>query len=425
MTNYENLLKDLKASLPKSNGAAIPLNTEISYEYPVPEGVPGQALELLESTPKIFTPLKIGSLTIPNRIGVSPMAQYAADKGAATEYHKVHYGAFAQRAPGLIVVESTSVQEFGRASAYDLGLWNDQLAESFKPLTSFVHAQAGRIGIQLNHSGRKSLAVPYYVSFEKFDDRFDPSELIGPSPIKYRQNGRIPTPRELTVAEIKDLVKSFGAAAKRAATISNFDFVEIHGAHGYIISEFLSKVSNQRTDQYGGSFENRTRFLVEVIDEIKSQVPPNFPVLIRIHGSDLHKDNPDTWTDDDATKLATLIADKVDLIDVSAGGNDATAERSEKPFGPYVPFAEKIKKAVGNRTLVSTVCKLHDPERVNKLIEDGIIDMAFVGSPFIVNPGLVYDWADKLGVKTHSIRSHFIRNPPFQEMMEYVKSTFQ
>ncbi|CAH6721814.1 probable NADPH dehydrogenase [[Candida] jaroonii] len=423
--NYESLIKDLNNSLPKSNGGDIPLNAEISYQYPVPEGVPGQALDLSESTPKIFTPLKIGSLTIPNRIGVSPMAQYSADHGSATDYHKVHYGAFAQRAPGLIVVESTSVQEFGRASAYDLGLWNDKLAESFKPLTEFVHAQAGRIGIQLNHSGRKSLAVPYYISFEKFDDNFDKSKLIGPSPIEYRKNGRIPVPKELTVPEIKDLVKSFGSAAKRAATISNFDFVEIHGAHGYIISEFLSKISNQRTDQYGGSFENRTRFLVEVVDEIKSQVPPNFPIFIRIHGSDLHEGAPNAWTDDDAAKLADLIADKVDLIDVSAGGNDANADRSSATFGPYVPIAEKVKKAVGNRTLVSTVCKLHEPEKVNRLIEDGIIDMAFVGSPFIANPGLVYEWADKLGVKTHSIRSHFVRNPPFQEMMEYVKSTFK
>lgn len=407
-----------------SSDAPYPLVRGLPYEYPVPEGIAGSAVELTKDTPKLFTPLKIKNLTLPNRIGVSPMCQYAAHNQEVTEYHKIHYGAFTTRGPGLVTVEATAVAPDAGTAVVDLGIWKDSQAAKFKPMVEYAHANTSTIGIQLGHAGRKAMQSALFEYLENWDPRGVKENVVGPSAIPYRPNGRLPTPRELTKEEINNLVKQFGLAAKRAEEISGFDFVEIHGAHGYLINEFLSAHSNKRTDEYGGSFENRIRFLLEVIEEIRQCVSKEFPVFLRISASELHDSNPDAWKIEDSIKLAPIVIKKgIDLIDVSAGGNDCNANRFKLDFGMHVEFATKIKQAIGDKGLVACVGKLNDSKRVNELLENNAFDLALAGSQFLINPGLVFKWAQELGADIHHISSHWPLRPKYEEMVGYIKST--
>ncbi|EGV63699.1 NADH-dependent flavin oxidoreductase [Yamadazyma tenuis] len=407
------------------HSAPYPLVKGLDYEYPIPEGVVGSAKELTDKTPKMFQPLKVGNMVLPNRVGVSPMCQYTASNNEATEYHKVHYGALSSRGPGLVMLEVNSVAPHTGVSVVDLGLWNDVQAVKLKPIVDFAHANTSKIGLQIGHGGRKAQGNPPFEYLENWNDpRAIKEEVVGPSAVPFRPKGRLPTPTPLTVEEINTIIKQFGAAAKRAVEISGFDFVEIHGAHGYLLGSFLSAHSNKRTDKYGGSFENRIRFLLEVIDEVRANVPKGFPVLLRISGSDLHDSNPDAWTTADSVKLAPIVADRgIDLIDVSAGANDSDADRPKDKFGKFLPIAAAVKKAVGDKCLVSSVGTLHDAKKVNQLLEDGVIDFAFVGSPFLINPGLVLSWAQELDVSVYQIASHWPFHAKYAEMIEYIKST--
>jgi len=396
----------------------------VPYEYPLANGVIGTAVDLSEKTPKLFQPIKINGMVVPNRIGVSPMCQYTSDNYEVTEYHKVHYSGLALRGPGLIVVEATSVSPNGGTSIVDLGIWKDSQAEKFRPIVDFAHANTSKIGIQLGHAGRKAMQSALFEYLENWDPRGKKEEVVAPSAIPYRPGGRLPTPRELSIEEIHEVVKQFGQAAKRAVDVG-FDFVEIHAAHGYLISEFLSARSNHRTDQYGGSFDNRIRFLLEIIDAVREKIPKDFPLFLRWSGSELSSD-PKGWTVEDSIKLAPIVVDHgVDFLDVSAGGNDSNALRAPKGFGMFLEFATEVKKAVGDKAVVASVGRLHDPVKINQLLEDGVIDFALVGTPFLINQGLVYDWADKLQVKLHHARSFWPLNPNVSEMVEYVTKALE
>lgn len=413
-----------KLSLPKpavGHNAPYDLASGVPHEYPLAEGVIGSAVELSEKTPKIFTPLKIGNMVVPNRIGVSPMCQYTADNAEVTEYHRIHYGGFALRGPGLITVEATAVARNAGTSVVDLGIWKDSQAEKFRPIVNYAHANTSKIGIQLAHAGRKSMQAALFEYLENWDPRGNPDDVVAPSAVPYRAGGRLPTARALEIAEIHDLVKKFGEAAKRAYEVG-FDFVEIHGAHGYLINEFLSAHSNKRTDEYGGLFENRVRFLLEIIDSIRENVPKDYPVFLRWSGSELHDESPDAWTVEDSVKLAPLVVEHgVNFLDVSAGGNDSNANRPAKGFGMFVEFAKKVKQAVGDKAVVSAVGRMHDPVEINKLLEEGAIDFALVGSPFMVNQGLVHEWAQKLEVDIHHARSLWPLKPKYGEMVSYIQ----
>lgn len=387
------------------------------------EGVVGSALEVTEKTPKLFHPLKIKNLVLPNRIGVSPMCQCSADNNEVTDYHRIHYGGFSARGPGLIMIEATAVAPNAGTSVVDLGIWRDSQAEKFRPIVQYAHANTAKIGIQLAHAGRKSMESPMYQYLENWDPRGNKDELVAPSAIAYRPGGRIPTPRELTVADIHTLVERFGAAAKRAVDVG-FDCVEIHAAHGYLINEFMSSHSNKRTDEYGGSFENRIRFLLEVIDSVKANIPEDYPLFLRLSASELHDSNPDAWTVDDSVKLAPIVVDHgVDFIDISSGGNDSGADRPNKVFGMYAEYARKVKEAVGDQVAVSCVGKMHDPVKINELIEEGAIDFALVGSPFLANQGLVIEWAKIMGVEIHNAAQLWPLRPKFFEMIQYINES--
>jgi len=252
-------IKKLTASTPAKG---------VPFYTPAQTPPAGTALDTGAEVPTLFTPLKLRDLTLQNRFAVSPMCMYSADDGHLTEWHLVHLGAFALRGAALTIVEATAVTANGRISPEDSGLWQDSQIAPLKRIADFVHSQGQKIGIQLAHAGRKASTLgPWHVTPGRHEVATAevggwPDNLWAPSAIPWDEG--YPTPKELTVAEIEGLVQSFADAAKRAVQ-AGVDTIEIHGAHGYLISEFLSPISNQRTDAYGGSFENRVRILLDVV----------------------------------------------------------------------------------------------------------------------------------------------------------------
>lgn len=378
--------------------------------------------------PKLFSPLKIKNVELQNRIGVSPMCTYSAGlDGKPTPWHLVHLGQFLMRGPGITFAEASSVAPNGGLSPHDLGIWNDEQALAFKPIVEFAHSQNQLIGAQLAHAGRKASTVPPYIHIEDSSPESAggwPQNTVAPSPIRFRQNGFLPVPHELSVAEIKEYVKDFGLAAERALKIAGFDIIEIHAAHGYLINEFLSEVSNKRTDEYGGSFENRMRFLTEVIEEIRAVTKDKIPLWLRISASENNDVDPLAWTVEDLIRLAKVVREKgVDVLDISSGGNSASQSKRSKGFGQHVPFARAIKKAVGDSLLLAVPGGLTDSSKVNDLVEEGVIDIALVARGFLRNPGLVATWAEELDIDVQqNIQYHYVSHMP-KDQIEWLIQT--
>ncbi|ABN65443.2 NADH:flavin oxidoreductase/12-oxophytodienoate reductase [Scheffersomyces stipitis CBS 6054] len=413
----------------------VPVAKNVDYYSPLPDVASGTFFKEKEADkpPKIFSPLKIRGLTLPNRIGVSPMCQYSADeKFQATPFHLIHYGSILLRGPAITIIEASAVSPEGPLSPHDLGIFNDAQAEKLKPIVDFAHAYKKLIAIQLAHGGRKASGQPLFSHLEQVSDASVggfPDKTVAPSAIPFRPYGNLPTPNEITKEDIKRVIREFGEAAKRSIEISGFDAIDIHAAHGYLIHEFYSAFSNKRTDEYGGSFENRIRFLLEVIDSVRSNIPESVPVFLRISASD-NVDDPDAWTIEDSIKLAKIVADKgIDLIDVSSGGNiykqqsRSKLQTADKPI--HEPFARAIKEAVGDKLLVSCVANLErDPKQTAELIEEGSFDLALMGKGFMKNPGLVWHFADVLGVKTHQIQQYnWVFNPKREGIAELIART--
>ncbi|EGW30883.1 uncharacterized protein SPAPADRAFT_156273 [Spathaspora passalidarum NRRL Y-27907] len=403
--------KEIYSSDEAERSTAVPYYTP---RQPVPAGtfLPKSANDYI---PRIFQPIAIGSLEIQNRIGVSPMCTYSADDNLeATPFHLIHYGAIVSRGPGITIVESTAVSHDGALSPHDLGIWTDEQAQKLKSIVDYAHSQDQKIALQINHGGRKASGQPLFLHLEQIADESVggwPSKVVGPSSVQYRKYGNYLTPRELTKSEIKSIVQDFGDAAKRAVEISGFDAIEIHGAHGYLINQFYSPISNKRTDEYGGSFENRIRFLTEIIDNVKSKIPESIPVFLRISAVE-NSPNPEAWTIEQSQQLADVATQHgISMIDISSGGNDSQqVSRSElnskdTKLPVHVPLARAIKQHVGNKIVVATVGGLHeDPVLVKDLLEQGVFDLALIGRGFMRNPGLVWEFADKLGVRTNQAR---------------------
>lgn len=358
--------------------------------------------------PKLFQPLQIRGLKIQNRIGLSPMCQYSSINFEATPWHVVHYGEIVKRGTGLPIIESTSVSAEGGISPQDLGIFNDDLALKLKPVVDFAHSQNQILGVQLNHAGRKASLAPNYEHLEDFANRSAggwPDSIYSASSVPYRLGGKLPIPKELTISQIKRIVKEFGMAAKRSREIAGFDIVQIHAAHGYLINQFLSKVSNKRTDEYGGSFENRIRFLLEIIDEVRANVPDDYPVGLRISATDNSPDNAESWKIEDSVKLAPLVVARgVDIIDVSSGGNDSSGHARGPKVGLHVEYAKAVKRAVGDSALVSCVGVLKNATFANELLEERAFDVAVFGRAFLKNPGLVTAFAEELDVRIENPR---------------------
>ncbi|MDU0252518.1 NADH:flavin oxidoreductase/NADH oxidase [Streptomyces sp. PU10] len=343
----------------------------------------------------LFQPFRLRDTTIPNRIWMSPMCQYsAAPEGPSAsvpgDWHFAHYGARAAGGTGLIVVEATGVSPEGRISPQDLGLWNDTQVEAFRRLTGFLRSQGTVPGIQLAHAGRKaSTAQPWKGGTPVGPDAHG-WQPLAPSALAFAE--RHPVPTELTVAQIQEIVGRFADAARRALA-SGFEIAEIHGAHGYLIHEFLSPHSNHRTDAYGGSYENRTRFALEVVDAVREVWPDDKPLFFRVSATDWLEEGG--WTPDDTVRFARdLQTHGIDLLDVSTGGN---APRVRIPTGPgyQVPFAARVK---AETTLpAAAVGLITDVEQAEKILANGEADAVLLGRELLRNPFWAQHAARELG----------------------------
>jgi 2,4-dienoyl-CoA reductase-like NADH-dependent reductase (Old Yellow Enzyme family) len=353
-----------------------------------------------DKIPKLFQPLKLRGLELQNRIALSPLCQYSAQDGHTSAWHLTHLGGILQRGPGLTLVEATAVQPEGRITPEDAGLWKDSQMDGWRKIVEFAHSQNQKIGIQLAHAGRKASTVAPWLSKGAVAGKELngwPDNVYGPSAIAFNDNHC--QPKEMTKEDIENTKLAFKQAVERAVKIG-FDTIEIHNAHGYLLHSFLSPASNKRTDAYGGSFENRIRLTLEVVDLARSAIPDHMPLLLRISATDwLEEAGIDGWTVEQTVKLAEILADRgVDLLDVSSGG---LHEKQRIRAGPgyQEPFAKAVKDKVGPKMAVGTVGSITNGKQANGYLEDDNLDVAFVGRYFQKNPGLVWQFADDLGVE--------------------------
>ncbi|OPF83106.1 oxidoreductase [Streptomyces antioxidans] len=347
----------------------------------------------------LFEPFTLRSLTIPNRLWMAPMCQYSADpdKGAGVphDWHFVHYGARATGGTGLILVEATAVSAEGRISPGDLGIWNDTQVEAFRKIVDFLKEQGTVPGVQLAHAGRKaSTDAPWRGGGPLGADQRG-WQPLAPSPVPFDEGH--PVPDELSEERIGEVTRQFVDAARRALA-AGFEVAEIHGAHGYLIGEFLSPHSNHRTDGYGGSFENRVRFALEVVDAVRTVWPEELPLFFRISATDWLEENG--WTPDDTVRLAALLKDHgVDLLDVSSGGNAAGVS---VPVGPgyQVPFAARVRREAG--LPVVAVGLITEAEQAEKIVTNGEADAVLLGRELLRDPYFARRAAAELGGQVHS-----------------------
>lgn len=347
----------------------------------------------------LFDPIRIRDLEIRNRAWLSPMCQYSCEArdGVPTPWHLVHLGARAQGGFGLILAEASAVVPEGRISPEDAGLWNDAQRDAWAPIVDFAHSQGAAIGIQLAHAGRKASAYRAWPGHPV--GSMPPEEggwaTVAPSAVPF---GDMATPEALDAEGIGGVVAAFADAARRADE-AGFDVVEIHAAHGYLLHEFLSPLSNERADAYGGSRENRARLLLEVCDAVRGVWPEGKPLFVRISATDWV---PGGWTPEDSRWLAGRLAEHgVDLVDVSSAAN--TPDRPPVPLeqGYQVPLTEEVRASgavLAGTLLVSAVGLISDPAYAEQLLVDGRADVVFLGRVALREPTWPQRAAAELGL---------------------------
>jgi 2,4-dienoyl-CoA reductase-like NADH-dependent reductase (Old Yellow Enzyme family) len=337
---------------------------------------------------KLFSPLQIKSITLKNRIVISPMCQYSATDGFANDWHLVHLGSRASGGAGLIIQEATSVSPEGRISPGDLGLWKDEQIDKMKIINQFIISQKSVPGIQLAHAGRKASAASPWEGGRKIDVNQGGWDTVAPSAVGYHENEKPPI--ALDKSGIQKVVSDFAAATKRAVE-AGFQVMEIHAAHGYLLHQFLSPLSNFRTDEYGGSLENRIRLTLEVVEAVQSEWPKELPLFIRISATDWAEGG---WNIEESVQLSKILKEKgVDLIDVSSGG---AVSYQQIPLGPnyQVPFAEQIKTEVGIRT--GAVGLITEAAQAEEIIASGKADLVLFARESLRNPNLGLTFAHDL-----------------------------
>lgn len=338
----------------------------------------------------LFSPFTQRSVIFRNRIGVSPMCQYSATDGLANDWHLVHLGSRAVTGAGLVMAEATAVSPEGRITAGCLGIWNDKQVGALARIASFITAQGAVPGIQLAHAGRKaSCQRPWDGGKPVFPEETGGWQTLAPSAVGYRDTD--PQPMAMEAFELHKLVNDFVWAAERALK-AGFQVIELHAAHGYLLHQFLSPVSNFRTDDYGGSFENRTRLLYEVAKAVRRVWPDNLPLWVRLSCTDWVEGG---WSVEDSIRLAGLLARAgVDLVDCSSGGNSPLQQISVAP-GYQVPFAERIKVEAGMPT--AAVGMITTAGQCEEIISSGKADMVLLAREFLRNPVFPQQAAKELG----------------------------
>jgi len=343
------------------------------------------------STTNLLTPLAIREVTLRNRIAVSPMCQYSSEDGFASDWHLVHLGSRAVGGAGLVCMEATAVEARGRISPSDMGIWKAEHIEFLSRITRFVRSQGAAAGIQLAHAGRKASTRRPWEGGGVIPESEGGWQPVAPSAVPFRDGD--PAPHALSKAEIHALIDRFRDAAERALS-AGFDVVEIHGAHGYLIHEFLSPLSNRRTDEYGGTLDNRLRFALEVTEAVRGTWPAHLPLFFRISATDWV---PGGWTADDSVELARRLKSLgVDLVDCSSGGNAANAKI---PLGPgyQAQFAERIRQETG--ILTGAVGMITTPEQADQIIRSGQADLILMAREFLRDPYFALHAASALGEK--------------------------
>ncbi|KAI1415703.1 FMN-linked oxidoreductase [Hypoxylon sp. FL1857] len=350
------------------------------FYTPIQDPPAGTALDPANA-PTLFQPLKIRGIELQNRFVVSPMCQYSADDGHVTDWHFAHLSQFILRGTALTIVEATGVTPNGRITPEDVGLWKDSQIAPLKRIVDFAHSQGQKIGIQLAHAGRKASTVAPWLRTDKVypvsavaaaEHGGWPDNVWAPSAIKFGEG--FADPKAMTKEDIKALVQAFADAAKRSVA-AGFDVIEIHGAHGYLMTEFLSPLTNKRTDEYGGSFENRTRLLFEVIKAVRGVIPETMPLWLRISATEWmeHADEP-SWDLEQSIRLAKLLpAAGVDLLDVSSGGNNAAQKIDLHPYY-QVNLAGEIREAIrkeGVNLLIGAVGMITNAEMARSIVQEG------------------------------------------------------
>lgn len=340
----------------------------------------------------LFSPIKLRSLALKNRIVLSPMQQYSAKNGIPNNWHLVHLGSRAVGGAGLILTECTAVSEEGLATLSDVGIWNDEQKNAWQNIVEFVHGQHAKIGIQLWHSGGKG-------SVKHPNERMKPLSVeeggwIVKSSSPTEINGVIP--HELTTAEIQELKNKFVQAAIRSVE-AGFDTIELHAGHGYLFHQFYSALINKRTDEYGGSFENRIRFLVETVEDIRKAIPESMPLLVRISTVD-YVETEEGWTLDNSIRLSEILKEKgVDFITASGGG--FTNVSKDRVFPGYqVPFATAIKERTGLMT--GAVGMITSAKQANEIISGSKADLVIIAREHLRDPYFAIHSAIELELDT-------------------------
>ena len=333
----------------------------------------------MDTKSQLFRPIALRSVTARNRIMVSPMCQYSATDGVASDWHFQNLASRAVGGAGTVFVEMTNVEARGRITAGCMGLWNDTQRDALARIARFVKAQGAVAGIQLAHAGRKASVTRPWEGGKGLTPAQGGWTIIAPSAVPFGEGH--PVPQEMDTATIADIVSKFAASTRRARE-AGFDAIELHGAHGYLISSFLSPISNRRTDRYGGGFENRIRFLLEVIDAVRSEWPNDKPLFVRISCTDWMEGG---WDLESSVKLAQVLKSggRVDLIDCSSGGVDPRQKVNAFP-GYQVPFSAAIRSRAGIAT--GAVGMISAPEMAEKIIADEQADLIVMARAFLNDP---------------------------------------
>ncbi len=326
----------------------------------------------------LFSPIKIGAMQVKNRIFMSPMCQYSATDGLANEWHKIHYVSRAIGGVGAVVLEATAVEPNGRISPFDLGIWNDEQKKSLEILVNSVKRYECKIGLQLAHSGRKGSRDVPWMGGKALSEKEGGWDIVAPSPIPFDDKSQ--TPKAMTQFDIQNTIEHFKNAALRCVE-AGFDFVEIHMAHGYLLHEFLSPLSNKRSDKYGGSFENRCRFPLEVAKSVRKIIPNDMPLFVRISASDWAYGG---WDIDQSVEFVKKLKSVgVDFTDVSSGGLVSCAQVKES-YGFQTEFASRIKKETSLPT--GSVGMIVNAYQAEHTISSCQADAVFLGRALLYDP---------------------------------------
>ena len=342
--------------------------------------------------PHLFDPLTLRGITLRNRIAVSPMCEYSSTDGFPTDWHLVHLGSRAVGGAGLVLTEAAAVAPEGRISPQDLGIYHDEHVEPLRRITRFIDEQGAVAGIQLAHAGRKaSTARPWEGKDAVAVENGGWRPVVGPSALAFDDGYALP--ESLSVEGIQKVVQDFAQAAKRSAD-AGFRVAELHAAHGYLLHEFLSPLSNKRTDQYGGSFENRTRIVRETVEAVHGTWPEQFPLFVRISATDWTEGGWDIAQSIELTRMLKPLG--VDLIDTSTGGN---VPHAKIPVGPgyQVQFAEQIKRDTG--VLTGAVGMITDPQQADGIIREGQADLVLLARELLRDPYWPRRAAKELGAE--------------------------